>query len=73
MTDNVIILPVITTLDIPADRILESAIGKLTHAIVIGYDHEGDEYFASSYGGGPDTLWLMERMKLALLRIGDDD
>lgn len=69
---NVVALSVITSHDIPADRVLVSAIGQLESVIVIGYDKDGDEYFASSIADGGDTLWLMERFKMALLRKGGE-
>lgn len=70
---EVIDLPVVTRLDLSADKVLESAIGEMDQVIVIGYDKEGDEYFASSIAGGPECLWLMERFKAALLAIPDEE
>lgn len=58
----------ITKMDLPPERILEAAKGKdLEGVIIIGYDKEGGEYFASSYADGGTVLWLIERCKLALL------
>ena len=37
----------------------------------MGYTETGEEYFASSIADGGDVLWLMERMKAALLRAGE--
>jgi hypothetical protein len=60
----------ITRHDIPVDRIIEAAGGAdLRVAVVIGYDAEGDEYFASSVSDGADIVWLLERMKLRLLTV----
>lgn len=64
--DKVTRLPCITTLDIPADQILESAAGKLAGVVVIGWDEEGELYFASSYGARGETLWLLEKAKREL-------
>jgi len=64
---EVIILDMVTRLDLPADRILESAVGKLDKVVIMGYDKDGNEYFASSFADGGDVLWLTERMKKALL------
>ena len=69
---NVHILSTVTTHDVPADRILVSAIGKLDCAIVIGYDKNGEEYFASSLADGGSALWLVERFKLALLTVSEE-
>lgn len=62
------VLDVITRLDIPAERVLEQALGKLEKVVVMGYDKDGEEYFASSMADGGDVLWLMERLKQQLLR-----
>ena len=35
----------ITRIDLPVDQILESALGKLKHVVVLGYDKDGIEYF----------------------------
>lgn len=57
----------ITKLDLPPDRILEDAIGKLEGVVILGYTKEGDEFFASSYADGGNVLWLLERLKKQLL------
>jgi len=66
---NVIDLPVITTLDIPSDRLLEKAIGKVDDVLILGWDEDGELYFASSKGDGGHCLWLMELAKKKLLEI----
>lgn len=67
---EVIILPVVTKLDIPAERVVNSAVeAKLKDVVVIGFDGEGALYFASSYADGGDVLWMMELAKKALLEI----
>lgn len=68
---NVVPIGCITTLDIPADRVLETAIDKLKSVVLIGYDNDGNEYFASSVADGGTVLWLIERCKLQLLQGGD--
>jgi len=69
---DVVELPVVTRLDIPVKRVLKAAKGaKLQAAVVIGYDAEGEFYFASSYAGGPDVLWLLDRARRALHETTD--
>lgn len=63
----------VTRHDLPADQVLEDALGKLDSAIVIGYDTEGGEYFCSSLADGGEVLWLLERCKHQLLQIADGD
>ncbi len=62
----------ITKLDLDPDMVLENTKGKLEGVIIIGYDHMGVEYFASSYADGGDVLWLLERMKMRLLNIAQE-
>ena len=70
--NNVVILPVVTRLDIPAERILTAALDEdLDSAIVIGRTKDGDIYFASSMPDGPEALWLLEKVKAALLAEAD--
>lgn len=67
--DNVVVLPVVTRLDIPASRILDAAAqSNLTEVVVIGQTADGNEYFASSHASGPETLWHLERAKHKLMR-----
>jgi hypothetical protein len=61
----------ITKLDLPPDRLLDAAVGKLDRVLIIGIDKDGDEYFASSCADGGTALWDMERAKLKLLREAD--
>lgn len=70
--DNVVFLPVVTRLDIPVERVLDMAkAAGLTQVLILGYDADGDEYFASNTADGPDNLWLLERAKKKLLDIVD--
>ena len=63
------ILRCVTTLDIPADRVLEGAIGKLTGAVVIGWDEAGELYIATSLGAEAETLWLLEKGRQYLMDL----
>ena len=69
---NVIKFNGITRLDISADTVLQSAVGKLQGVILVGLDNDGKEYFDSSYADGGTALWLLERLKKKLLEVGDD-
>lgn len=69
---NVIDLPVVTTLDLNADKVLKQARGNLESVVVLGYGKDGEEYFASSIADGADVVWLMERLKKILLAVVDD-
>ncbi len=69
--DNVVILPVVTTIPIPVERILTQAVkADLKMCIVIGEKEDGSLYFSSSEPDGGDVLWQLEKAKLALLHVG---
>jgi hypothetical protein len=70
-TGNVIDLPVITTLDRDPDRVLQKALGECESVVILGYDKDGGEYFASSIADGGTVLWLLERTKKKLLEVAD--
>ena len=57
----------LTKLDIPVDHILEGAKGKLDGIVILGYDKDEEEYFASSIADGGEVLWLLERCKIVLM------
>jgi hypothetical protein len=72
VTAKVIPFTGITKLDMPPDLVLEQAKTKLEGVVIIGFDTDGGEYFASSYADGGTVLWLLERLKLQLLQVPDD-
>jgi hypothetical protein len=57
----------LTRLKMDPDVVLTEAVGNLETAIVIGYDKDGEAYFASSDPDGGNCLWLMELFKKRLL------
>jgi hypothetical protein len=62
----------ITKLDIPVDRVLENAKDNLDGVILIGYDKDGEEYFASTFADGGEVLWLLKRMETKLLQVAEE-
>lgn len=68
MSAKIIPFTGITKLDMPADRVLEAASGQLEGVVVIGFDHAGELYAASSYADGGTVLWLLEQCKTQLLK-----
>ena len=67
MSAEIFIFDGITKLDLPPDRILDGAKGKLQGVIVIGFDQEGEFYAASSYADGGNAIWLLEVCKKRIL------
>lgn len=73
MADNVVPLSVVTSLDLPPERLLQAAIDEgLSEVVIVGFKKDGEEYFASSVADGGSVLWNLERAKLRLLRTPDD-
>jgi hypothetical protein len=72
MTAEIVNFPGVTTLDFPPESIIQKASeAGLTDVVILGYDKDGEEWFASSVADGAEVLWLLERLKLQLLRIAD--
>jgi len=61
----------VTRLNLPVDRVLESAKDTMTGVVLLGYDKEDNEYFASTFADGGDVLWLLRRCEQKLLDMGD--
>jgi hypothetical protein len=59
-----------TNMDAPADRVLESAVGKLKKVIVIGETEDGEKWFATSTGDGKWYSWILQ-MALHKFYSGD--
>jgi len=57
----------ITRLDLDPDIILENNKGQFEGVVLMGWNKDGEEVFASTYADGGTVLWLLERMKLRLL------
>lgn len=70
--DNVLKFTGISRCDVPPDQVLSEAIGKCESVIVIGYDKEGDHYFACSMADSAIALWLIEKFKRELLQMGEE-
>jgi hypothetical protein len=69
---NVVDLPLITKLDRDPQRLLAAAMeAGLTEVVILGFNGDGSEYFASSKADGGDVIWHLERAKLKLLRKAD--
>ena len=67
---EVIPLGNITRLDLPTDQVLDAVRGHCSDGVVVvGFDDDGDFYFASSLADGGTVLWLLEQAKKKLLEI----
>lgn len=67
---EVVTLSAPTRLDLPVDRVIDAAKeAGLQTVVILGYDRDGDEYFASSYADGGNVLWLMRRCEKKLLEM----
>lgn len=70
MSDNVIPLGNITRLYLPTDRVLDAAKGNCSDGVVVmGFDDDGEFYFASSIADGGTVIYLLEMCKKELLAI----
>jgi len=71
MTDNVVDFGGLSKLDLDPDRLLKKAIGRMDQVVIIGYDKDGEEYFATSQADGGETLWHLQRAIHRLMNIAD--
>lgn len=72
LVEKVLLLPVITTLNLDVERVLQAAIdAKPASVLVIDEGADGKLYFASSKSDGGEALWWMEKAKLALMGISE--
>ncbi len=71
---NVIELDVVTSLPIPVDRILKKALdAKMTEVVIIGFDEDGEFFFASSVPDAGNVLYHLEFAKHNLMKACDLD
>lgn len=69
--DNVTYLNQPTRLKIPVERVIKRASeAEMQDVIIIGWDKDGELYFASSEPDGGTVLWLIELAKKKLLELG---
>ena len=60
----------VTRLDLPVERVLGMASeANLETCVVIGFNEDGELYFASTTADGGNVIWLLESAKLELLTI----
>lgn len=67
---EVVVLDVVTSLDVPVERILNSALKEgLETVVVIGWCKDGEPYFASSVASGAEVMWLLRLSEKRLLEV----
>lgn len=70
MDDNVIPFTGITRNSLQVERVMDEASAATDGVFVgIGWDADGEFYFASSVADGADVLWLLEKAKQKLLAV----
>jgi hypothetical protein len=69
---NVIKAPIISRIDTDADSVLRDTIGKLDEVIIVGYDKNGNEFYASNVADGTNALWHLQRATYNLLGVVDN-
>lgn len=73
LADNIVLFPGISPNDYGANLMLEAATNAdLDSVVIIGWNKDGEMFFSSSMGNGPECLWLIEKAKQSLLKAGED-
>lgn len=62
----------ITIYELDPDIVLDHIKGKLEDFVIAGYDKEGKEYFATTFGHAGNVLWILERMKMRIFMAEED-
>ncbi len=70
--DNVVEFGGITKVDLDPDRLLQKAIGRLSEVVILGFDKDNNEWFASSKADVGDIIYHLERAKHRLMNIIDE-
>lgn len=71
--ENVITFDGVTAHSLPPERVLKGAVEHgMKMVLVIGWDEEGDFYFAGSDPSGPENLWVLEVAKKKLIEVTGD-
>jgi len=69
---EVVELDIVTSLDVPAERVLRKATeAELRAVVVVGVDKDGELYFASSLADSARIIWHLERAKYELFKVKD--
>jgi hypothetical protein len=73
MGDVVYDTGIITKLDLPPERTLKFALEQveLKSVVVLGWQDDGEPYFASSIADAAEVIFLMELYKYQLLKMVD--
>lgn len=67
---NVEWLAIPTRHNIDPQTVLLGALNeRMQDVVIVGYDRDGQEFFASSMADGADALWHLERAKHKLMRV----
>lgn len=67
MSARVIPLGLVTRLDLPVERVLEEAKAQMRDVVLMGWNNDGELYFASTFSDGGEVMWLLELCKKRLL------
>lgn len=73
LPSNVKFFTGVTPKDFEPDIMLQGAMGECSWVVIIGEDKNGNEFFSASKSSGPEILWAIERAKMKLLSIDDED
>ena len=73
-SDNVVPFNGITSINTDPNLVLNIALkAGLKEVVIVGYDDDGTEYFASSLSDAAGALWHLERGKHSLMKLVDDN
>tara|TARA_R110002167_G_scaffold142496_5_gene331257 strand:+ start:648 stop:872 length:225 start_codon:yes stop_codon:yes gene_type:complete len=59
--------------DFDPDQTLRELIGNLQAFVLSGYDHDGNEVVAITFGHLPEALWSLQRASKSILERPDEE
>ena len=70
---EIVELSVVTKLDIPAERVISRAAeADLVEVVIVGFDKDGDLFFAANKADAGAVGWQLDMAKHRLLKLCED-
>ena len=70
---EIIDLQVVTKLDTPAERVIRKAADAgLDEVVIVGFNKDGDLFFAANKADAGAVIWQLEMAKHRLLKLCED-
>lgn len=62
-----------SVMDSDPDEVIKNSLGRLDTVMIVGYDKDGEYFFASSSADGGICMWLLEQAKRSLFDAAETE